>query len=108
LSLKAEQFLRVRQELIAMQEQIMEAAGTLDEAWKAFDENNQALNAELVKSADDYKNKLTSWAEVAGNAADVFSQAIGGGSGMLGTALTVIKNVGKTPKYCAPHWKLHI
>ncbi len=101
-SLRAEQFLRARQSLIVMRKETVEATKTLAETWRAFDETNSALNAELVKSSTEFKNKLTEWAVMAGNGADLLGQVIGGGSAALSSVLTVIKNVGKNAKELRP------
>ena len=101
-SLRAEQFLRARKSLIVMRKETVEATKTLAETWRAFDETNSALNAELVKSSTEFKNKLTEWAVMAGNGADLLGQVIGGGSAALSSVLTVIKNVGKNAKELRP------
>jgi hypothetical protein len=101
-SLKAEDFLRARQNLITLKEQTTEAAGMLDQTWKDFDQRNLAVNSEIVQKENAFKDQLTSWARVAGDAADLLSQAIGGAHGLLGQALTTIKILGKNSRELRP------
>ncbi len=99
--LKAEQFLRARQDLITSKETSIQAAKMLDDKWKDFDEKNQAINSELVEKENAFKDKLTGWAKVVGEAAGQFSSAIGSSS-ELGKILKLIGILGKNAKELRP------
>jgi hypothetical protein len=101
-SLKAEQFLRARQDLIAMKEETTQAAELLDDKWNEFYEQTQTVNSELVEKQIALKDKLTNWAKTSGDAAALLSQAMGGVPGVLGAALTAIKIVGQNARQLRP------
>jgi hypothetical protein len=101
-SLKAEQFLRARQDLIAMKEETTQAAELLDDKWNEFYEQTQTVNSELVEKQIAFKDKLTNWAKTSGDAAALLSQATGGVPGVLGAALTAIKIVGQNARQLRP------
>jgi len=101
-SLKAERFLRARQDLIAMREETTQAAKLLDDRWNEFYEQTQAVNSELVERQIAFKDKLTKWAKTSGDAAALLSQAMGGASGVLGAALTAIKILGQNARELRP------
>jgi hypothetical protein len=86
--LKAEQFLRARQDLVAIKETTIKKAQELDDKWKDFDEKNQAINSELVERATAFKDKLTSLAkplgQIAGQVSSVIDSSI---LGYIGTIL---------------------
>ena len=83
----------------------------LDQKWSEFEQQNQALNSEIVQKQTAFKDQVTAWARVAGEAAENLSRAVGGAHGLLSQALTLIKMVGKNARELRPvleDWNLRL